>query len=578
MLHFASHYFVRAPRWSRWLATGALALACMPVRSFDSPEHVEMGREAALLAAEYLKTAGVGPHDAARIALTALQNDYGPVVACVDFFLYPEKMIDMTWTAAGRTEQRSRSDPASEDKASIMDGLPTLGHYPMEALREACKNQNAQWAQASHNNHAHFQQDLLMSQRLWHLTAIAIAHAEGEKNFYGALFVNAIADHYLQDFFAPGHIVTPRAIMDDVAATAMHDTANSDGASFAPDLSDAALRGVLNFMCTGRVDRGRGERCTARPLEGFFPRSAEAARIVEQFLDAPPSTIVFRGDGDLFKPTQVQQRVLLLAVNLLSILDVIRGENHFKQSQFHYDAACGRPLAQLSFGTYEFAATACDKRQAGQHDVAALPASVVDPSVEALPPRATSTAIGESEDPGLYQLKRSTPQVALNVLRESQSKGKFSAYNLYTGDVTWRGHVPVSPIFASVFDVWETYTSLGYAFYGESSVHGNGPYATVSLGVPETELSFGLYGRWLSYTREGRNVRLPTAGAQFSAGFSYLTLLVEGGYEYSLNSSNQLVRGRMWGGGMRFSMPVTRLTNPHIGVEKAVRAATAPAD
>src|SRR5258706_12729455 len=104
----------------------------------------------------------------------------GEVVQCVDYFLFPEKILVRI------------SKPSSEF---------------LEPLRADCSKEGIAFFQATHANHAHFQQDLLTSLDLWHRMAISL----GRDGNYGAgLWMNAISDHYLHDMFAPGHIATPR--------------------------------------------------------------------------------------------------------------------------------------------------------------------------------------------------------------------------------------------------------------------------------------------------------------------------------------------------------------------------------
>ena len=62
-----------------------------------------------------------------------------------------------------------------------------------------------------------------------HIAAIFDAR---QKNLYSALVRNALSDHYLHDFFAPGHITTIRENAHDAIALAMHDRANKSGACF----------------------------------------------------------------------------------------------------------------------------------------------------------------------------------------------------------------------------------------------------------------------------------------------------------------------------------------------------------
>lgn len=77
---------------------------------------------------------------------------------------------------------------------------------------------------ATHNNTKHFQQDAV--------DAYATAHKRAleAKNLCDALWYEAIALHYLQDFFSPGHVVTPRVGSTDVVSGSLHDRYNKRGA------------------------------------------------------------------------------------------------------------------------------------------------------------------------------------------------------------------------------------------------------------------------------------------------------------------------------------------------------------
>jgi hypothetical protein len=80
---------------------------------------------------------------------------------------------------------------------------------------------------ASHENPDHFGGRALFSFWFWHQSALEIAK---EDNLFGALMVNAYADHFLQDSLAPGHIIALRdEAAHDLIALAWHDYYNHAG-------------------------------------------------------------------------------------------------------------------------------------------------------------------------------------------------------------------------------------------------------------------------------------------------------------------------------------------------------------
>jgi hypothetical protein len=84
----------------------------------------------------------------------------------------------------------------------------------------------------------HFQGQALANFELLHAAAVSLAHSDitsGGKirgSLLGGVIVNSFASHYLQDIFAPGHIVTPRYGLHDAIAAGMHDKFNILGARF----------------------------------------------------------------------------------------------------------------------------------------------------------------------------------------------------------------------------------------------------------------------------------------------------------------------------------------------------------
>jgi hypothetical protein len=121
---------------------------------------------------------------------------------------------------------------------------------------------------ASHLDDNHFQDRALAAFWFWH--RMALSFADGSRiNIFVPLIINAYANHFLEDFFAPGHMRTPRRLLHDAAAMAYHDEYNRVGQTFRPGgrreleglIQDAALwlrldsqKGVM-FYGDGRLRR-----------------------------------------------------------------------------------------------------------------------------------------------------------------------------------------------------------------------------------------------------------------------------------------------------------------------------------
>lgn len=87
---------------------------------------------------------------------------------------------------------------------------------------------------AAHHNSRHFQREALQTWAFHHNNAIEFAKA---RKFDRALLSEAVALHYLQDFFSAGHAVTPRRGMHDAAAGDLHDHFGEIGVKFIIDPS-----------------------------------------------------------------------------------------------------------------------------------------------------------------------------------------------------------------------------------------------------------------------------------------------------------------------------------------------------
>ncbi len=511
-----------------WVALALLAnLRC--ASAFESDEHRAAANAAFQVA---LAMAGAAPKESgageAIAAMAQVDGRYGDITACVDYFLYPEKMLAFQWNR----------ETTIANEAEV----PARASYPLEALAKVCSRETSRLMQASHSNHAHFQQDLLVSLRVWH--AMAISLARDEDNWYGALMVNAIADHYLQDFFAPGHVVTPRDIMTDVPATAMHDAANDRGAMFVADVGDDGLRRVLRFMCR-RTAAGDAEplgHCpdTAALVPRAYGTPDEVADAIRSLLADAPAPIRFLGDTHLFEHAQLRQRVLLLAVETQSILDVVGGRgNHLKAMRFAYDPKTSLPSARIDFGAY------------------AIGPAVV--SAQAAAPAPATVAAGEPEP--VYAPGTTVPTLFVSDVRLSQSSGYFKPRDIYS--IGWTGgawHMTPPGASRHWLDAVEVDLSLGLSHYKQGELHGNGGFANLAFTLPETEGSLGPYVSYMSYTDQGRKVWRPAGGLRFEGGFSsYFTFFLLGGIDQSTDAQGRLVRGRAWGGGLRMSFPTSRI-------------------
>lgn len=507
------------------LALTLILLSAMrPAWAFEWYEHRRMGTRAFLVARDYAGTPEVRKQfPDAKPALDAFvknkQLPYGIIVQCVDYFLFPEKIV---------------AQIAYQESSRALT----------KRLYEACSEEGVAFFQATHANHAHFQQDLFASLELWHKMAIAFGR---EGDYESALWVNAIADHYLHDAFAPGHVVTPRERMTDVPATAMHDKGNRDGALFAPRRQEL-LKPILEFLA--KDERALEElscpldsknRREHEPAKCFT--TAEVAAAASALGAGASEPIVFRGDGHLWDrdPEQLKQRLWLLAVEVRSILDLFeKGEKpRAWDTDFSYDYIDARPTASFSFGEYKFDD---QSMQAGNER---MKAAARDP------------AYGSRASTSLYDLGDDFPAIGLSAQREHMSSGSRTGRGVYSAEVSLASGITRELGALGALNVtW----LAGYSYYQEASVHGDGPTTRIAVAVPATEFSTGPYVRYLSYQSAGGVERKTSWGWRIDAGFSgFATLYLGLGSDYGATEQGELKRGLLWQGGIQIQGPISRV-------------------
>jgi len=554
-----------------------ITLACTGLVSyrttaFEGDEHRKMGDLAARVALVYAKEMLSGIDEKALCALEVLvpkvpeskcpkskspeskslesksleseipDTSYGQIVQCVDYFLIPERIFSF----AGRNPYPTGSTNVPEPDSNPLP--KKLGEY--------CDAEGTNFIQASHFNHAHFQQDLLMSLRYGRLRAMSLARYE--KNYYEALVANAIADHYLQDFFAPGHIVTPRNWLTDVLATAMHDRANEEGVRFAPS-NLQVLQPILHFIC-GLDDKQLLDRDDCQAGKGSWldtlmgkNKIGDISRAMKVLAKVPPESVIFRGDSYLWDtaPEQVVQRIFLLAVEVQSIIDVLRGESRSSSYDWKYEPKTGKITAKFYFGEYVLTDTA-EARADSKESAVQATQTQWEPG--------WTTPLNVASNGEHYRLQTISPIFGISYSRESLFEGTKTARNVGSFEVGL-------PVFMKETGIpyipnLVIGSAIGYSWYQDGSEFLSGPTLRLIFSVPETEFSFGPYFRRLSYATSDGDVRKNSFGIRMDFGFTgYFTLFTMLGYDYGRNQDDSLRKGSLWSVGLAASFPWSRVKN-----------------
>jgi hypothetical protein len=294
--------------------------------AFDGNEHTQVSNDGLLLAIQYLENAPEDkkvPEDVLRVlkefhegllvSQADDQNDartitYGDLVRLVDYRLDPFDEIRV-WGDFSRLPKS-----AKDVKLDYLDQLDSDTFSQLFA---------------AHLNIDHFQDRLMFSYWWWHRAAVH--EAVIEHNLWGALFLNSFGDHFLEDYFAPGHVITSRQGMHDLASLAVHDRYNKLGADLR--IKDAVdLIEIMDRIENGAPGKSRNDFEELRKtVESGYP------------------VIQIYGDGDLDRsPRQRTLMTLLCARSILDIVDSYQSGNKDDNSfeKFYWKSRTGQRVGE----------------------------------------------------------------------------------------------------------------------------------------------------------------------------------------------------------------------------------------
>jgi hypothetical protein len=196
-------------------------------------------------------------------------------------------------------------------------------------------------AHAAHSNQHHFQGRALHTYWLWHRLAV---EAASNGNLWGALLINAYADHFLQDSFAPGHLISPRdRNSQDLYALMVHDSVNNKGMGYVVT-EPSALEAPLKRL-SALVDSGY-KRFTQEEEKSLKLDAEEVRKLAARTGKGKPEfTIPCYGD-DLLK-MHPEQIAFVSAYCIQSVRDVVvsyltkKPDNSFEN--YHWELNLGAP-------------------------------------------------------------------------------------------------------------------------------------------------------------------------------------------------------------------------------------------
>jgi len=436
---------------------------------------------------------------------------YGDLVKLVDYMSYPHQLLE---------------SPADR----MATGIPKdFNQLNQRMIREGDKEMTLSLARAATNNEYHFQAGLLNLLVKLHGEAVDLAR-RGE--MFAALVANALADHFLHDFFAPGHITTTRENSHDAVALGMHDTVNRLGASFKinPARWEKELAPVLDFIRRNhRADRGDYDLSLGNTSYG----EDEIARAMES-LETGDKSIKLVGDDRL--QANPQQQLFMLLVEVRALLDVLEGDarktrrnslNEYIWTEYDDKKRDEKPKAGISYGQYDIDVKLMSRASSilivavgGEAPVSELSSSRLFLNAEIVPLK----MIGESEWLREYTINRPTQQ-------------------------------------CDIFSFCNMGPAIGLTAIRDERFSALGPSLRIIKAFPKVDTQVSVYYQYLKYDFQ-TSERKSTYGVRLDGGFSLYSVFVAVGKGFFVDGAQQLQSSYVVSFGVAVGVPFSRMGLP----------------
>lgn len=435
---------------------------------------------------------------------------YGDLVRLVDYVPYPYKLLEAP-------------------RNTLSDGIPnSFSQLNQYVLQEGTGYMTSNLAKASSNNELHFQLAAISAMANLHRKALELSQ---KNKVFAALATNALSDHFLHDFFAPGHITVNRDNSHDAIALGMHDTSNRTGAMFQIDQKrwNNDLVPILDFIAVNHFpDRGDYALITGRDEA----MSADQFIAAVQDLRRDHEQIHLYGDDLLHQ--YPRQQLLMLLINVRSLLDVLAPcevkpcrENSLNEYlwQDYDDLDKSKwPRAGITYGEYEL-----EPQQLSQSS------NLLILSVGG---EAPLSEFGSS------RLEITTELVPLKFIGASDFLHKHTI-NRPTLD-------------CPVFSACNIAPAFGLTYLRDERFNALGPSLRLIKAFPKIDLQLSGYYQYLTYDLN-KNRKKPSYGMRIDTGFSLYTAFIGIGKGYFVHENGQLDSDTVVSFGMAFGMPLTRL-------------------
>lgn len=304
-------------------------LVPLPSAAFKGAEHRQLSNLALELALEHVSSDHRALSAALRLELLSPSKledrlSFGDLTRAVDFVFHAEKLVP--------NHQDCGTQLAIPSVCEVCDRSPSseaCDHGILEETERRLRTKRVRYLNrllAAHRNQSHFDRGAMRKYNTLHDLALEQASsaalrssAPSATGFAVALRTEAVALHFLEDFFSAGHAATRRGTHEDIASLSLHNRFNRRGLEAAigrhwreSRLLETARRMAANGGLT--VARRSGED-DALGLDSTHPGAP--AGLLQ---DLEPR---FYGDGALSTASGRPQLEFLLLAATHSILEVL---------------------------------------------------------------------------------------------------------------------------------------------------------------------------------------------------------------------------------------------------------------
>ncbi len=587
MTHFSAGWARKPWRRVAALCVSCLVCATQPAAAFDSGEHERMADSALLLAFAYrLEQAGHGSMAAdddicrrilaagyPQAILTLFRHcspvpeaiTYGGISRLVDELNYPSQLFVREGTLSDRPEDAIAVLPGSWEDLNE--------HF---RVRHDNRGDDGRFGRALDGvralsyNEVHFQNELAQQMQRMRRDALLAA----QESLYSALVSNALSDHFLQDFFAPGHLLWPRSQSHDSVAVSLHDGTNQRGARFRLDVDfwKYELKPIADFL-----DALPGESRSYQLLDAYWlQRRADAAvtcgddtgdgtlagnpregvACLRKHADGD-GIVLHYGDGLLSRSPG--QQALMLLVEAERILQLLRA--HDPSQDFRAMA----PVPEMrSFSPgYEIVIVPCPQHEFGHYLFHPLSCEPLDFSDDGDFDRAGDIADAVFEDSvrGVFLFAMGGQSPFRNVgSARYQLALEHIPLGLMANSARFRNsaiHKP--PAHCLPFSPCNTGFAYGIDYLHDGDFTARGVGLRLIKAFPSVSLQLSPYVKHLKYHFGNDDDWNLSWGLRLDWGFSIGSLYVALGKEYYVNDSAVLESTGMASFGLGIGLPQSRI-------------------